>query len=456
MEMRRIVLLLASMALAVIWGSGVALADSPTTKEDCKNGGYKDFGFKNQGECIEAVKNAPPADTTAPVLTQVEGPAEGELYSGGHIVFESNEPVSFSYDICEVGVTAVCPNYKLYDSGTLHTNFEIRYATWSTVDDSPMVFYLKATDAAGNTTIVERRYTQEDTTAPVINTNGIQHVPGDPTAATVTFSANEPATFECQLQGPNGSTGWEPCTSPMVYENLEAGVYGFTLRATDASGNMTDDVSEIHHSVVFIDPEAPVVSIDSGPAEGEVVNTDSVSFSWTATDNMEVYQVNCFIIYSDGGGRPPDGGAELGGSICGGTNSAPEWDYGNPATFSDLPDGETTFVIQAIDRGGNQVRLERTFTVDSPPVFNLPDTLGPFENRSATVEWTTSEPVHSVKCELYLNQSNGEVVQINIDTACSTPKTYQGINPGTYTFIVSGRDSSNQLSEPYEVQFEVI
>jgi hypothetical protein len=86
----------------------------------------------------------------------------------------------------------------------------------------------------------------------------------------------------------------------------------------------------------------------------------------------------------------------------------------------------------------------------------LPETLGPFENRSATVEWTTSEPVHSVKCELYLNQSNGERVQINIDTACSSPKTYQGINPGTYTFIVSGRDSSNQLSEPYEVQFEVI
>jgi hypothetical protein len=55
-----------------------------------------------------------------------------------------------------------------------------------------------------------------------------------------------------------------------------------------------------------------------------------------------------------------------------------------------------------------------------------------------------------------LNQSNGEVVQINIETACSSPKRYRGINPGTYTFIVSGRDSSNQLFEPYEVQFEVI
>jgi hypothetical protein len=30
----------------------------PTSKDDCKNGGYKDFGFKNQGQCIKAVKKA--------------------------------------------------------------------------------------------------------------------------------------------------------------------------------------------------------------------------------------------------------------------------------------------------------------------------------------------------------------------------------------------------------------
>src|SRR5829696_9029867 len=61
MGMRRIVLLLASIALAVIFGSGVALADSPTTKEDCKKGGYAKYCFKNQGQCIEAVKLPPPA-----------------------------------------------------------------------------------------------------------------------------------------------------------------------------------------------------------------------------------------------------------------------------------------------------------------------------------------------------------------------------------------------------------
>jgi hypothetical protein len=28
----------------------------PTSKADCEKGGYKDFGFKNQGQCIKVVK----------------------------------------------------------------------------------------------------------------------------------------------------------------------------------------------------------------------------------------------------------------------------------------------------------------------------------------------------------------------------------------------------------------
>jgi hypothetical protein len=28
----------------------------PTSKAECKNGGYRDFGFKNNGQCIKSVK----------------------------------------------------------------------------------------------------------------------------------------------------------------------------------------------------------------------------------------------------------------------------------------------------------------------------------------------------------------------------------------------------------------
>jgi hypothetical protein len=29
----------------------------PTSKDDCKNGGWMAFGFKNQGQCIKAVNH---------------------------------------------------------------------------------------------------------------------------------------------------------------------------------------------------------------------------------------------------------------------------------------------------------------------------------------------------------------------------------------------------------------
>jgi Tol biopolymer transport system component len=80
MGMKRIVLLFASMAVTVVFGSGVTLADSPTTKEDCKNGGYAKYGFKNQGQCMKAVNHATPADTTVQklVFTSYREPYDGQ------------------------------------------------------------------------------------------------------------------------------------------------------------------------------------------------------------------------------------------------------------------------------------------------------------------------------------------------------------------------------------------
>jgi len=35
--------------------NGNGNGSAPTSKEDCKNGGWKHYGFKNQGQCIKAV-----------------------------------------------------------------------------------------------------------------------------------------------------------------------------------------------------------------------------------------------------------------------------------------------------------------------------------------------------------------------------------------------------------------
>jgi hypothetical protein len=41
---------------------GIYVTRSPQSKADCKNGGYKDLGFMNQGECVDSLQVA--SDTT--------------------------------------------------------------------------------------------------------------------------------------------------------------------------------------------------------------------------------------------------------------------------------------------------------------------------------------------------------------------------------------------------------
>jgi hypothetical protein len=51
--------------VAIIGTAGMAAAHSavantdpkPTSKADCKNGGYQTFGFKNQGQCVAYVEH---------------------------------------------------------------------------------------------------------------------------------------------------------------------------------------------------------------------------------------------------------------------------------------------------------------------------------------------------------------------------------------------------------------
>ena len=35
----------------------VVMKNGPTTKQECKNGGWKAFGFKNQGQCVKYVNH---------------------------------------------------------------------------------------------------------------------------------------------------------------------------------------------------------------------------------------------------------------------------------------------------------------------------------------------------------------------------------------------------------------
>src|SRR5262249_34355332 len=57
-------------------------------------------------------------------------------------------------------------------------------------------------------------------------------------APSFAFSANEPSTFRCRLDGPAGAVGtFAACTSPRAFTDLADGVYSFYVAADDAVGN---------------------------------------------------------------------------------------------------------------------------------------------------------------------------------------------------------------------------
>jgi hypothetical protein len=67
-------------------------------------------------------------------------------------------------------------------------------------------------------------------------------------AALFSFTANEPASFTCSLDG----AAYAPCDSPASYSELDPGWHTFAVRATDVAGN--------------VDPSPASVRWRTGPA----------------------------------------------------------------------------------------------------------------------------------------------------------------------------------------------
>jgi hypothetical protein len=64
----------------------------------------------------------------------------------------------------------------------------------------------------------------------------VSHEVTGPGAALLMFSADETATFACSLDG----AAYAPCASAVSYSELDPGWHTFTVRATDADGNVDD------------------------------------------------------------------------------------------------------------------------------------------------------------------------------------------------------------------------
>jgi hypothetical protein len=108
---------------------------------------------------------APPPDTMAPEIQITQGPAEGSVSSEGRFFISSNEPVQFYYDIREATYTGQ-PTYQVLGNPN-STEVDIAF-NLSNAESKEMVLYIKAVDAAGNATEIQRRWTVARTTPVVV------------------------------------------------------------------------------------------------------------------------------------------------------------------------------------------------------------------------------------------------------------------------------------------------
>jgi Tol biopolymer transport system component len=227
---------------------------------------------------------------------------------------------------------------------------------------------------------------------------------------TFTLTADEsPATFECRVDGGD----WSPCASPKTLPAQADGSHTFAVRAADAAGNV-DATPATAEFVVDTDPPETVLEGPSGR-----VGTDDVTFELGADEDDVRY-----ICETDGEG----------------------WEDCDPPsrTLEDLPEGDHTFTVAAIDGAGNQDPTPATtaFTVDlTAPALTI-GAITAADDGTARVEFTTDG---AATCAV-----DGAAL-----APCTSPLLLTGLAAGAHTVRVQAVDDVGNAGAVVEKAFTV-
>ena len=303
----------------------------------------------------------------------------------------------------------------------------------SPLADGTYEFSVRAVDAFGDPTPVPPRVTFTiDTVAPRTQITAAPPARTNARSARFAFTADKNGVaFECRLD----DGAWVACASPAEYEDLADGEHAFSVRATDAAGNVEADPPARSFAV---DTVAPRTTITFGPA-GTTANPRP-RFEFEA-DKPDA-DFRCSIV-------PAGSGPEFG--PCSGSASH------RPA--APLADGEWTFTVRAADEAGN-VEAEppsRTFTVDTAaPRTTI--TAGPSGLTAASrprFEFEADREDVSFECSLTERGADPDF------GACSGPgashRPAAPLADGEYTFTVRAVDELGRKDpSPPSLDFAVL
>ena len=246
---------------------------------------------------------------------------------------------------------------------------------------------------------------QVDGTPPTITISSQPPNPSNDPAPSFAFSAGEAVGFECKLDG--GS--FTSCSSPKTYSGLLGGSHAFTVRATDAAGNVaTSSYSWL------IDTTPPVVVLTDKPNLASKNST--ANFSFTTSESAAF---DCKL------------------------DDGPLVECASPKSYGDLADGSHTFTVRALDLAGNSGQTSFNWTIDTvaPSVTLTQKPNDPSGVNSATFAFVTAAPEPATfQCRL----------DTLVFTSCTSPKSYNGLSDGAHTFAVRATDAAGNTSEESE------
>jgi large repetitive protein len=380
-------------------------------------------GHTFQVKAIDAAVASDPAshtwtiDLTAPETTIDSAPGDPSNDSSPTFAFSASEPgATFECEL-DGGGYAACGSPRTYPGP---------------LADGPHTFKVKSTDAAGNANLTEATHAWTiDTTAPATTIDVAPADPSNDSTPTFEFSSSEAgSTFQCKLDSGSFAT----CVSPKSV-SVSAGMHTFSVRATDAAGNVGPTASYTW----TVDTTAPAMpQLRSKPPNPS--NDPMPKFSWEVAVGVTYV---CSV----------DGISEI---CTSGNNVGP------------LSEGPHTFEVRAKDAAGNlSAPATWNWTVDLTPPGGVtgtpdraPDANGWYKH-GVTVVFTSTDP--TATCTPPITYAGPDDESVTVAGTCTDPATnhtnatvllkYDGTAPMNVSGAPTGTPINGWYASPVVVTF---
>jgi hypothetical protein len=333
-------------------------------------------------------------DGTPPAVTITQQPKNPTNSTSASFAFIANEPATFQ---CRLDSPTLAPCQPQPYTG---------------LAPGPHAFVVEATDAAGNKGQASYGWTI-DTTPPTVAILVKPSNPSNDASPSFGFTATDATNIECSLDGP----AFTPCTTPKQYPNVSDGAHTFSVRVTDAAGNIAQ--ASYTWTTETGPPTAALTSTPSG-----LTNSSAATFAFSA-DEPSSFECNL---------------DDRGFAQC-----------SSPATYHGLGDGRHSFAVRARDAVGNfSPAVSHSWAIDTAaPETTLASTPKSGTATSATFAFSASEN-GTFECRL-----DGAPFAL-----CASPKAYSGLRQGDHRFEVRAIDAAGNADatpalHPWKIQAPV-